>query len=77
MKDPDYRTCYKLWQFMEGYDEIGYTVEEQDAALAFDEEYQLQMYMNFISNYTVFKSLLESDPRAMTEPRPQEKPGAG
>ena len=67
MKDPDYRTCYKLWQFMEGYDEIGYTIEEQDTALAFDEEYQLQMYMNFISNYTVFKSLLESDPRAMTE----------
>ena len=67
MKDPDYRTCYKLWQFMEGYDEIGYTIEEQDTALAFDEEYQLQMYMNFISNYTIFKSLLESDPRAMTE----------
>ena len=67
MKDPDYRTCYKLWQFMESYDEIGYTIEEQDTALAFDEEYQLQMYMNFISNYTVFKSLLESDPRAMTE----------
>ena len=67
MKDPDYRTCYKLWQFIESYDEVGYTIEEQDTALEFDEEYLLQMYTNLITNYTVFKSLLESDPRKMSE----------
>lgn len=67
MKDPDYHSCYKLWQFMESYDEVGYTIEEQDTALEFDEEYLLQMYINLITNYTVFKSLLESDPRKMTE----------
>lgn len=67
MKDPDYRTCYKLWQFIESYDEVGYTIEEQDSALQFDEEYLLQMYINMITSYTVFKSLLESDPRHMTE----------
>ena len=67
MKDPDYRTCYKLWQFIEGYDEVGYTIEEQDSAMQFDEEYLLQMYINMITNYTVFKSLLVSDPRKMTE----------
>ena len=67
MKDPDYRTCYKLWQFMESYNEVGYHIEPQDSALQFDEEYLLQMYTNLITNYTVFKSLLESDPRRMTE----------
>lgn len=67
MKDPDYRTCYKLWQFIEGYDAIGYRIEEQDTALEMDEEYLLQMYINLIGNYTVFKSLLESDPRQMEE----------
>ena len=67
MKDPDYRTCYKLWQFIESYDEVGYTIEEQDSAMQFDEEYLLQMYINMITNYTVFKSLLVSDPRKMTE----------
>ena len=67
MKDPDYRTCYRLWQFIESYDEVGYTIEEQDSALQFDEEYLLQMYINFITNYTVFKSLLESDQRNVTE----------
>ena len=67
MKDPSYRTCYKLWQFMESYDDVGYTIEERDTALEFDEEYLLQMYTNMITNYTVFKSLLESDPRKMSE----------
>ena len=38
MKDPSYRTCYKLWQFMESYDDVGYTIEERDTALEFDEE---------------------------------------
>ena len=67
MKDPDYRKCYQLWQFIEGYDEVGYSIEEQDSTLQFDEEYLLQMYINMITNYTVFKSLLVSDPRKMSE----------
>lgn len=67
MKDPNYRKCYQLWQFIESYDEVGYTIEEQDSALQFDEEYLLQMYINFITNYTVFKSILESDGRNVTE----------
>ena len=67
MKDPDHRKCYQLWQFIEGYDEVGYSIEEQDSTLQFDEEYLLQMYINMITNYTVFKSLLVSDPRKMSE----------
>ena len=63
MKDPHYRTCYKLWQFLESYDEVGYTIEEQDTAMEFDEEYLIQMYTNLITNYTVFKSLMETDSR--------------
>ena len=51
---------------MESYDEVGYTIKEQ-YALEFDEEYLFQMYINLITNYTVFKSLLESDPRKMSE----------
>ena len=67
MKDPDYRTCYKLWQFLESYDEVGYKIEVQDSALQFDEEYLLQLYTNLITNYTVFKSLLEEDSRNVEE----------
>lgn len=68
MKDPDYRTCYKLWQFLESYDEVGYTIEVENEALSFDEEYLIQMYTNLITNYTVFKSLLEEDSRKIEEP---------
>ncbi|MDO4475292.1 MAG: DUF2357 domain-containing protein [Lachnospiraceae bacterium] len=67
MKDPDYRTCYKLWQFLESYDDVGYTIDVQNEPLAIDEEYLIQMYTNLISNYTVFKSLQEFDSRDLEQ----------
>ena len=73
MKDPDYRVCYRLWQFLESYDEVGYSIEEQDTPLEFDEEYQIQLFSNLITNYTAFKSLLEADPRKLSEIPPKRK----
>lgn len=61
MKDPNYRKCYQLWQFMERYDKVGYNVDVQQQALAFDDEYMVQMYTNLINNYTVFKSLTDDE----------------
>ena len=72
-KDPDYRTCLKLWQFLENYDEIGYTIEERETPLEFDEEYQLQLFTNLITNYAVFKSLLEADARKLEDIPPQKR----
>lgn len=73
MKDPDYRVCYRLWQFLESYDEVGYSIEEQNTPLEFDEEYQIQLFSNLITNYTVFKSLLEADPRKLEQTPPKRK----
>lgn len=61
MKDPNYRKCYHLWQFMERYDKVGYNIDVQQQALAFDDEYMVQMYTNLINNYTVFKSLTDDE----------------
>ena len=61
MKDPNYRKCYELWQFMERYDEVGYDIDVRESALAFDDEYMVQMYTNLINNYAVFKSLISDD----------------
>lgn len=61
MKDPNYRKCYQLWQFMERYDKVGYNIDVQQQALAFDDEYMVQMYTNLINNYTVFKSLIDDE----------------
>ena len=65
--------CYRLWQFLESYDEVGYSIEERDTPLEFDEEYQIQLFSNLITNYTVFKSLLEADPRKLSEIPPKRK----
>jgi len=72
MKDPHYRKCYQLWQFLESYDDVGYTIDVQQTPMEFDEEYLIQMYTNLITNYTVFKSLLEGDARNIAELMPKK-----
>ncbi len=71
-KDPNYRTCYRLWQFMERYDEVGYTINVKDSQMAFDDEYLIQMYTNLINNYTVFKSLT-TDERNLSEVESEQR----
>lgn len=73
MKDPDYRKCYQLWQFLESYDSLGYSIEEIDRPLEFDEEYLLQLQTSLIANYTIFKSILESDTRDLSEIPPKRR----
>lgn len=73
MKDPDYRTCYKLWQFLESYEDVGYSIDIQDRTLEFDEEYLIQMYTNLITNYTVFKTITEEDERNLKDIPPKRK----
>ena len=67
VKNPDYRKCYDLWQFLERYDSVGYQIDVRETALDFDEDYLFQMYGNLALTYTVFKSLLEKDTRRITE----------
>ncbi len=71
-KDPNYRKCYQLWQFMERYDEIGYTVNITDSEMAVDDEYLVQMYTNLINSYTVFKSLT-GDERNLSEAEVEQR----
>ena len=66
-KNPDYRKCYDLWQFLERYDQVGYAIDVRETALDFDEDYLFQMYGNIALGYTVFKSLLDTDRRRITE----------
>lgn len=76
MKDPNYRKCYQLWQFMECYDKVGYNIDVQQQALAFDDEYMVQMYTNLINNYTVFKSLTDDERNLQELERVQHAPVA-
>ena len=67
IKDRDYRVCYKLWQFLETYEEVGYSINVEESTLQFDEEYLYQLYTNQIMNYAVFKSILDPDKRELTK----------
>ena len=55
---------------------MGYTIEERDSALQFDEEYLLQMYINFITNYTYSRAFWKATPRKNDGDRPQKKTSA-
>ena len=66
-KDHDYRKCFDLWQFLERYESIGYSIDEEKRALQFDEEYIFQFYTNVIANYATFKSLMDPDKRNLED----------
>jgi len=67
IKDRDYRVAYRLWQFLENYDDVGYNIEVIDNTMAFDEEYVNKMFTNLVSEYTTFKSIMEEDERELSE----------
>ncbi|MEG2137216.1 MAG: DUF2357 domain-containing protein [Oscillospiraceae bacterium] len=73
VKNPDYKKCYALWQFLEQYDQVGYEINVKENALEFDEDYLYQMYGNIALNYTVFKSIMEADPRKITAETKQKR----
>ena len=56
MKDPDYRNCYKLWQFIESYDKAGYEVNVSDTAQRPDDSYIEDIYGLIAMNYMLFRS---------------------
>jgi hypothetical protein len=66
-KDPYYRRCYALWQFLEQYDDVGYTIDVKESALDFDEDYLYGLYDNMIMNYAIFKTILTDDERPISD----------
>ena len=66
-KDPYYRSCYALWQFLEQYDDVGYTIDVKESALDFDEDYLYGLYDNMIMNYAIFKTILTDDERPISD----------
>ncbi|MBO4725546.1 MAG: hypothetical protein J5622_03475, partial [Firmicutes bacterium] len=66
-KDPYYRRCYALWQFLEQYDDVGYTIDIKESALDFDEDYLYGMYDNMVMNYATFKTILADDQRPIAD----------
>lgn len=61
MKQPDFRKCYELWQFLDKYNEVGYMIERREYASVFDENYLDELNTLVLFNYLVLKNNLESE----------------
>ncbi len=55
LKDPNFRQCLALWQFIQSYDDVGYeiTVKESDDMVS--NEYRDDLYGMMASNYMLLK----------------------
>ena len=65
MKNVDLKACLVLWQFIEGYDKVGYEINVSDSAQKPEQEYTENLYNITALNYLLFRSFTQgSDKQA-------------
>jgi len=55
MKEPNFKKCLALWQFIEGYDEIGYTIEQFSSEQLPEKESLAAIYSGLAMQYVFLK----------------------
>ena len=60
-KDPNYRTIMHLFEFLRGYQDIGYTIKVVEQNPAINEHFEKDIFHNILFNYLVLKGHLERD----------------
>lgn len=55
MKNRDLRQCLELWQFIEGYEKVGYSISVEQKAEKPDRALIERMYADLALQYTVFR----------------------
>lgn len=58
-KNKDYRSVLKLWEFLKGYNDIGYTIRVEEQNPEIDESFQEDIYRNILFNYLILKRYLK------------------
>lgn len=73
-KNPNYRAIVKLGEFLNKYDDIGYTVNIIEQNPVVTEEFQRDIFHNVLFNYLVLKGYLEREQdRRMPAPMKEKK----
>lgn len=73
-KNPNYRAIVKLFEFLNDYDEIGYSVRIIEQNPVVTEEFQTDIFHNVLFNYLVLKGYLEREQdRRMPVPSREKK----
>ena len=60
-KNPNYRKIVKLWEFLQDYDEIGYTIRVTEQNPTINETFERDIYHNILFNYLILKGYLEDE----------------
>jgi len=60
-KNPNYKKIMALWDFLKGYDDIGYTIKVVEQNPEITESFQTDIYHNILFNYLILKGYLEDE----------------
>ena len=60
-KNPNYKQIVKLFEFLKGYDEIGYTIRIVEQNPEINERFQQDIYRNILFNYLILKGYLQDE----------------
>lgn len=74
-RNKDYKDVLKLWEFLRGYDDIGYTIKVVEQNPEVNERLQEDIYRNILFNYLVLKGYLdeEEDREIPTKPKRRKR----
>jgi len=60
-KNPSYKKILQLFEFLHGYDDIGYTIRIVEQNPQIGEEFQRDIFHNILFNYLILKGYLEDE----------------
>lgn len=60
VKEPNYRKCYELWNFIDKYDKVGYTIKSSDTKPDFTPEFLTEINAALMMHYVMLKQQIES-----------------
>ncbi len=65
-KNPNFKACYKLWNFLSAYKEVGYTINVYDQNPEISEDFMMDIFHSIMFDYIILKNYLENpDDRAV------------
>ena len=60
-KEPNFKKCYELWQFMDQYTDAGYSIEIKEYDGEFDDQYLEELNTLALFNYLIMKNNLANE----------------
>lgn len=61
MKNVDLKACLTLWQYIEGYDKVGYEINVENTAMVPQKEFVTDFYKLIVLNLLLFRSYMNKD----------------